>query len=77
MKFFELFQVFHLVNKQVYKLILLTKYKIYDIFYILLFEPDITRKRQINKLLKLEKDVNLDIGKDKEYKIKIIKNSII
>lgn len=35
-KFFKLFQVFHPISKQTYKLELLARWKIHDIFYMLL-----------------------------------------
>ena len=48
-KFFELFQIFHLVRKQVYKIKLPEKWKINNIFYMSLLEQDIIRKRWVNK----------------------------
>lgn len=74
-KFFSLFRVFHLIGKQVYKLELFTKWKIYDIFYISLLEQDTTRKWQVNELLELEP--KLDVGEDKEYKVEAIKNNVV
>ena len=47
-KFFGPFQVFYTVEKQVYKLELPTKWKIYIIFYVSLLEQDITKKRQVD-----------------------------
>ena len=37
-----------------------------------LLEQYIIRKGQVNKLLKLEPEQKLDIGNDKEYKVKAI-----
>lgn len=39
-KFFKLFHVFYSVKKQVYKLKLLKKWRIYDVFYILFLEQN-------------------------------------
>ena len=43
-KFFGLFRVLHPVSKQAYKLKLPKKWKIYNVFYVLLLEQDITKK---------------------------------
>lgn len=53
--FFEPFQVLYLVEKQAYKLELLAKQRIHDIFYILMLEQNIIRKGQVNKVNKLLK----------------------
>lgn len=48
----------------------------YDIFYILLLEKDITKKKQVNDsntVVQLE----LDEGKSKEYNIEAIYNSAV
>ncbi len=67
----DFFRVLHAVGKQAYKLELLTKWKIYNIFYMLLLEQDITRKRRVDKvLLESEKDVEFEVGDNKEYKVK-------
>ena len=73
-KFFKPFQVFYLIGKQVYKLELPRKSKIYDIFHVLLLEQDITRKGQVD-----ENATKLDAGDDKggEYKVKAICNSTV
>lgn len=67
------FGVFDSVSKQAYKLKLLAKKKIYDVFYMLLLEQDITNKRQINKLLELE----LDLEEDNNYKIEAIRDNTV
>ena len=43
-KFFGLFKVLHLIDKQAYKFELPKKYKVYDVFYILLLELNTIRK---------------------------------
>lgn len=42
---------------------------------MLLLKYGITRKKQVNKLLKPESELNID--KDKEYKVQPLKNSIV
>ena len=48
-KFFGLFRVFHPVGKQTYKLELSKKWRIHDVFYVLLLEQDTTKKRRVDK----------------------------
>ncbi len=43
-KFFNLFQVFYSIRNQAYKLELLKKWRIYNIFHILVLEYDTTKK---------------------------------
>ena len=47
-KFLSLFQVLQPVFKQTYKLELPKKWRIHDVFHVLLLEQDITKKRQVN-----------------------------
>ncbi len=66
-KFFGPFRVFHIVGKQVYKLELLTKWKIYDLFYVSLLEQDTTRKIQVDENLpESEKDLKFGARCNKE-----------
>ncbi len=77
-KFFGLFQVFYTVGKQVYKLDLPTKWKIYDVFYVSLLEQDTIRKRRVDKVLpEPEKELEFVAGGNKEYEIKIIIDSTV
>ncbi len=77
-KFFGSFRVFYAVGKQVYKLELLTKWKIYNEFHLLLLEWDITKKRQIDKALpKPEKELELEARGNKEYEVKVIIDSTV
>ncbi len=47
-------------------------------FYVSLLEQDITRKRQVNKALpKPEKELEFETGDNKEYKVKILINSVM
>lgn len=69
-KFFKLFSVLHSLRNQAYKLELLRKWKIHNIFYLLLLEYDITKKERIDETTsQLEFEVN---DKGKEYKVKQI-----
>lgn len=63
------------MSKQAYKFELPTKCQIYDVLHVLLLEQDIIRKRQVNKSLGREPELNT--GKDREYKIKAIKDSAV
>lgn len=73
-KFFRFFQVLYLLKKQVYKLKLLKKWKIYGFVYMSLLEQDITRKKQIDKNVR---QIEFDIGNSKEYKVKTFQNSMV
>ncbi len=77
-KFFGPFQVFHAIEKQIYKLELPIKWKIHDVFYLLPLEQDTTRKRRVDKAkLEPEKDVEFEAGGNKEYEIKAIIDSMV
>ena len=70
-KFFGPLQVLHLVGKQAYKLGLLKKWRIHDVFHMSLLEQDTTRKRREFSVPKFEP------GNDKEYKVKAIQDSAV
>ena len=76
-KFFRPFRVFHAVGKQAYKLELPTKWKIYDIFYVLLLKQDTTKKKQVNNKALPEPEKKLEAGDDKKYEMKTIINSMV
>ena len=69
-KFFGPFRVLHLIEKQVYKLKLLERWKIYNIFYVLLLKQDTTRKKRVDKQM-----TKLKASDSKEYKIEAIWDS--
>lgn len=72
---FNFFRVLHLIRKQVYKLKLLKRWRIYDIFYVSLIKYNTTKKEQVDKAtsqLKLKDD-----DKSKEYEIEAIFNSTV
>ena len=75
-KFFRPFRVLHPVGKQVYKLELLRKWRIHDIFHVSLLEQDTTRKGRVNKEVK---QMEFDAGDDDggEYKVEAIWDSAV
>lgn len=67
-----------LIKKQAYKLKLLKKQKIYNVFYILPLQKNTIKREQIGKkLTNLDSNLKLDIENNQKYKVKSIKNSII
>ena len=48
-KFFGIFWILHLIEKQVYKIKLLKRWRIYDVFHMLLLEKDTTRKERVDE----------------------------
>ena len=70
-KFFGPFRVLHSVKKQAYKLELSKKWKIHDIFHVLLLEQDTTRKGQVNEKVR---QIEFDAGDNEsgEYKVEAI-----
>ena len=52
-KFFGPFWVLHFVGKQTYKLELLKKWKVYNVFYMLMLKQNTTKKKQVKKITKL------------------------
>lgn len=62
------FQVFYLVEKQIYKLKPCFRLQIHNVFYISPLKQDIRKTEYVNKLVKLKPD--FDKGEDKDYKIK-------
>ncbi len=71
-KFFGPFKVLHPVWKQAYKLELLKKWRIHDVFYLLLLERDNTRKGQVD-----ENVTEFDAGDDEEYEVEGIRDSVV
>lgn len=78
-KFFGLFQVFYRVGKQAYTLKLSTKWKIYNVFHLLLLEQNIIRKDQVNKLGNdlLEPKKEVEVGDNKEYEVEAVIDSVV
>ena len=73
-KFFGPFWVLYQIGKQAYKVKLPKKWGIHNIFYILLLEKDIIKKKCID-----ENMIKLDAGNknSKEYKVKTIWDSAV
>ena len=66
-KFFGLFQVLHLVGKQVYKRKLAKRWRIYDIFYVSMLEQETTRKRRVK-----ETQLKNNASNNEQYKVEAI-----
>lgn len=75
-KFFSIFQILYPIEKQIYKLNFFIKQKIHNIFYALLLEQNITKKKWINELF-LKPKSEFNIGNNKKYKIEVISNNTI
>ena len=73
-KFFGSFRVLYPVEKQAYKLELPKKWRIYDVFHVLLLEQDITKRGQVDKTTS---QIELDEANSEEYKIKAIYDSAV
>lgn len=76
-KFFGPFRVLHLVGKQAYKLELSSKWKIHDVFHVLLLEQDTIRKGQVVNNALLESEREFDTENNKKYKVKAIVDSAV
>ena len=68
-KFFEPFQMLHPLEKQAYKLEPPKKWRIYDVFYILLLEQNTTKKKQMDENVT---KLNAGDNKNEEYEIEAI-----
>ena len=73
-KFFRPFQVLHPVGKQVYKLKLPKKWRIYNVFYMSLLEQNTTRKERVDKNVT---ELEFDTGDSEEYKVEAIWDSAV
>ena len=66
--------MFYPTGKQAYKLELQKRWRIHDIFHMLLLEQNITKKEQIDKkVIKLK----FETGKSKKYKVEAILDSAV
>ena len=75
-KFFGPFQILYPVGKQAYKLDLLIKWKIYDVFHMSLLEQDTTGKKRMKGLFP-EPEPKFDASNNKKYEVKAIIDSIV
>ena len=71
-KFLGFFWVLHPVDKQTYKLELLKKWRIHDIFYILLLQQNTIKKGRVNDM-----QLEFKAGNNKEYKVDGIWDSAV
>ena len=71
-KFFGPFRVLHQVGKQAYKLELLKRWKIHDVFHMSLLEEDTTRKERVEKVPELDAGDNSE-----EYEVEAIRDSAV
>ena len=75
-KFFRPLWVLNPIGKQAYKLELFRKWRIYDVFHVLLLEQDITRKGRVEKEVKrMEFDAGDNISR--EYEVEAIRDSAV
>ena len=70
--FFRPFQVLHPMEKQAYKLKLPKKWRIHDVFHVLLLEQDTTKNWQVDKNV-----TKFEAGNDKKYKVEGIQDSAV
>lgn len=73
-KFFGPIQVLYPVGNQAYKLKLIKKWQIYDVFHLSLLEQYITRDSQMNQNTIQQE---FEAGNNKEYKIVEICNNLV
>ena len=63
--------MFHLIEKQAYKLEFPRNWRIHDVFYMLLLEQDTTKKGREFSVSEFE------LGNDKKYKVLAIRDNIV
>ena len=73
MKFFGPFRIFHPVRKQAYKIELLKRWRINNIFHVLLLEHDTTKKERVDENAATE--LEFEAGNDEEYEVERIRDS--
>ena len=71
-KFIRPFQVLYPISKQAYKLELQRKWRIYNVFHMLLQKQYITRKERIDKNV-----TEFEAGNSKEYKVGVIGDNAV
>ena len=62
----------HPVGKQVYKLELCKKWRIYDVFHILVLDQNSIKKKQVNDM-----QLKFEAGDNKEYEVNDIWDSAV
>lgn len=73
-KFFRLFRVLNLITKQAYKLELVKKCKVYNVFYVSLLKQKIIRKKRVNNTIA---QLKLKDGDSKKYKVNAISDNFV
>ena len=73
-QFFGLFRLLHLVGKQAYKLELPKHWRMHNVFHVSLLDEDTTKKEWVDKRVK---ELELEAGDSKEYKIEAIWDSAV
>ena len=75
-KFFRPFRVLHPIRKQVYKLELLRKKKIYNVFHVLLLKQDTIKKGRVDKKIR---QMEFDVGHydNEEWEVEAIWESTV
>ena len=68
-KFFRLFRVLHPFGKQVYKLELSKKWRIHNVFHVLLLEQNTTKKGRVDQKVT---ELDFEAGNSEEYKVEAI-----
>ena len=71
-KFFGPFQVLYPVDKQAYKLKLLERWRIHDVFHVWLMEQDTTRKKRVDKWV-----TELETNSSKKYEVEALQDSAV
>ena len=75
-KFFGPFRVLHPVGSQAYKLELLKRWRIHDVFHVFLLEQDTTRKGRMDE--KTAEQLEFEAGGDnEEYEVEGIRDSAV
>ena len=73
-KFFGPFRVLHPVEKQAYELELSKRWRIHDVFHVLLLEEDTTRKRQVDETMS---QLEFQDDGDEKYEVEAIYDSTV
>ena len=68
-KFFDLFWVLHQVGNQAYKLKVLKKWRIHNVFHVSMIDQDSTKKKQVNDT---QLDFAFKTSINEEYKVDAI-----
>ena len=73
-KFFGRFRILHSVGKQAYKLELLGKGRIYNVFHVSLLEQDTIRKERVDEKVT---ELDFEAGNSEGYEVEAIRDSAV